>query len=129
MSLLSHAERQLANIARHAHLNAFINVADGESVLARVAAAEASSAGPDLLHQHGRLRTRPASRARLQRPEARLHARAARRLCAALLRPDPPGESALAAVGDDDGSAATKVRLHEYIGQQLAIAHRRVRRP
>ncbi|KAK3203367.1 hypothetical protein GRF29_112g1034880 [Pseudopithomyces chartarum] len=45
MSLLSHADRQLANIAKHAHLNAFITVADRELVLARVAAAESSSVG------------------------------------------------------------------------------------
>ncbi|KAF1974674.1 amidase signature enzyme [Bimuria novae-zelandiae CBS 107.79] len=47
MSLLRHAERQIANLGKYSHLNAFINVADHESVLARVAASAESSPSTD----------------------------------------------------------------------------------
>ncbi|KAF2444596.1 glutamyl-tRNA amidotransferase [Karstenula rhodostoma CBS 690.94] len=43
MSLLRHAQRHIDNLGRYGHLNAFVNVADAESVLARVATAASSS--------------------------------------------------------------------------------------
>lgn len=43
MSLLRHAQRQINNLGRYAHLNAFVNVAKPEAVLARVATAANSS--------------------------------------------------------------------------------------
>lgn len=58
MSLLKHAERQIANLGRYAHLNAFINVADHESVLARVAAAESSSPAGNALSSTDSVNTR-----------------------------------------------------------------------
>ena len=48
MSLLSHAKRQLASLAKHTHLNAFINVADRDDIVSRVAAAESSIRGTDV---------------------------------------------------------------------------------
>ncbi|KAJ4305104.1 Trimeric GatFAB AmidoTransferase(AdT) complex subunit [Kalmusia sp. IMI 367209] len=42
MSLLRHARQQIDNIAKHRHLNAFISLADRDSVLARTQAADAA---------------------------------------------------------------------------------------
>ncbi|KAJ4349622.1 Trimeric GatFAB AmidoTransferase(AdT) complex subunit [Didymosphaeria variabile] len=57
MSLLRHAQRHIENIGRYAHLNAFVNTADADSIHARVATAVNSSptSNVDPRSPHGRL--------------------------------------------------------------------------
>lgn len=48
MSLLRHAQRQIENLGRYAHLNAFVNTVNPESALARVATAADSTSTRDV---------------------------------------------------------------------------------
>jgi aspartyl-tRNA(Asn)/glutamyl-tRNA(Gln) amidotransferase subunit A len=48
MSLLRHAQRQIDNVGRYSHLNAFVKVANSEAVLARVVTAANSSSSDNV---------------------------------------------------------------------------------